>query len=44
MCSIIGFVNLKETKNEIISAFKTLEKCGLDGYGVFCNDKCSYFI
>ncbi|NCP71799.1 diphthine--ammonia ligase [archaeon] len=43
MCSIIGFVNYKETKKEIISAFKTLEKRGLDGYGVFCNDKCSYF-
>lgn len=35
MCSIIGFVNIKNSKKKIITALKILEKRGFDNNGVY---------
>jgi diphthine-ammonia ligase len=39
MCSIIGLINVNESKEKIINAFKTLKNRGHDNYGVYFNGK-----
>ncbi len=42
MCSIIGLVNVPESKEKIIASLKILEKRGLDNNGVYFNGRCVY--